>query len=246
MYTLLVGTPPFWHHRQLNMIRLIMRGQYSMEGPAWTNVTSETKDLIKRLLVVNPNERLTIEQALDHEVFHAQRFTRVDGELLCIVQQLDTDNTETTDNADQVDNNASSSNKSHHSFLDVIAPVISAKKVSKKFSSQFRQRASISVIADVKFNPRKTFKTAITCVRFLVRLSRIKVTPVLFNLEATRKNPYHMRNIRHSIDHNAFGLYHHWIQKGQCQDRAAVFQHSPKRDLKKKKNKTEKNENHTC
>ena len=80
-----------------------MRGQYSMEGPAWTNVTSETKDLIKRLLVVNPNERLTIEQALDHEVFHAQRFTRVDGELLCIVHESDTDNNvDTTDNADQV------------------------------------------------------------------------------------------------------------------------------------------------
>ena len=50
-----------------------------------------------------------------------------------------------------------------------------------------------------------------------------------------------MRNIRHSIDHNAFGLYNHWIQKGQCQDRAAVFQHSPKRDLKKK-NKIKKNQ----
>ena len=30
------------------------------------------------------------------------------------------------------------------------------------------------------------------------------------------------------------GLYHHWIKKGQGQDRAAVFQHTPKRDLKKK------------
>ena len=110
-----------------------------------------------------------------------------------------------------------------------------------------KHRASVSVVNDVKFNPRKTFKTAITCVRFLVRLIRIKITPVLFNLEATRKNPYNMRNIRHSIDQNAFGLYHHWIQKGQCQDRAAVFQHSPKRDLKKKKNKTtEGKENHTC
>ena len=57
-----IGTPPFWHHRQLNMIRMIMRGQYSMDGPAWNSVTSETKDLIKRLLVVNPVERLTVEQ----------------------------------------------------------------------------------------------------------------------------------------------------------------------------------------
>ena len=87
MYTLLVGTPPFWHHRQLNMIRLIMRGNYSMEGPAWKSVTAETKDLIRKLLVVNPKERLTIEQALQHEVFHAQRFTRVAGELLCVVHE---------------------------------------------------------------------------------------------------------------------------------------------------------------
>ena len=89
-------------------------------------------------------------------------------------------------------------------------------------------------------------KTAIICVRFLVRLSRIKITPVLFSLEATRFNPYNMRNIRHSIDHTAFGLYNHWIQKGQCQDRAAVFQHSPKRNLKKKKANQEGSKNQTC
>ena len=50
-----------------------------------------------------------------------------------------------------------------------------------------------------------------------------------------------LNGILFPIDHNAFGLYNHWIQKGQCQDRAAVFQHSPKRDLKKK-NKIKKNQ----
>ena len=81
------------------MIRLIMRGNYSMEGPTWQTVTSETKDLIKKLLVVNPKDRLTIEQALQHEVFHAQRFTRQDGELLCIVHEdVDEENAQDTQN----------------------------------------------------------------------------------------------------------------------------------------------------
>ena len=70
-------------------------------------------------------------------------------------------------------------------------------------SSKQRNRTSITVISDAnvkfKFNAKKTFKTAILCVRFLVRFKRIKITPVLFSLDATRCNPYHMRNIRHSI-----------------------------------------------
>ncbi len=66
------------------MIRLIMRGDYRMDGPAWSAITTETKDLIRRLLVVDPKKRLTIEEALNHEVFHAQRFTRMGGELVCV------------------------------------------------------------------------------------------------------------------------------------------------------------------
>lgn len=29
------------------LIRQIMKGEYSMEGPEWVEVTSETKDLVK-------------------------------------------------------------------------------------------------------------------------------------------------------------------------------------------------------
>jgi len=46
MYTLLIGRPPFWHRKQMVLIRQIMRGEYTMEGPDWSEVTSETKDLV--------------------------------------------------------------------------------------------------------------------------------------------------------------------------------------------------------
>ena len=98
---------------QLNMIRLIMRGNYSMEGPAWKSVTAETKDLIRKLLVVNPKDRLTIEQALQHEVFHAQRFTRVAGELLCVVHEevLDENIDECDHGGNGNDNNQNDNNQ---------------------------------------------------------------------------------------------------------------------------------------
>ena len=220
---ILTGTPPFWHHKQLNMIRLIMRGNYSMEGPTWQTVTSETKDLIKKLLVVNPKDRLTIEQALQHEVFHAQRFTRQDGELLCIVHEDINDNTDTTEEE------VKEVKSERKLAISSIVPIMSSKKrfLSKKKSSV--------IIKNVKFNARKMFKNAICCVRFLVRLSHVHTTPVLLSLSETRINPYNMRSYRKAIERHSFNLYSHWIKKGQGQDRAAVFQHSPKRDGKRKK-----------
>ena len=44
------------------------------------------------------NKIFLSSQALDHEVFHAQRFTRIDGELLCIVHESDKDDNDVTDN----------------------------------------------------------------------------------------------------------------------------------------------------
>ena len=227
----IIGTPPFWHHRQLNMIRMIMRGTYSMDGPAWTNVTTETKDLIRRLLVVNPKDRLTVQEALDHEVFHAQRFTRVDGELLCIVHEDEIDNSQIVIIDETIDNdNNRSDAKINRRKSTKLMPFLSTKKLSRKRTSV------VKVIENAKFNGRKLFKTAILCVRFLIRLRLVRTAPVLLSLEKTRVNPYQMRSYRKSIDVFAFGLYSHWIQKdGQNRDRAAVFQHSPKKDMKKKK-----------
>jgi len=62
----LCGSPPFigWDDEETN--RMIECAEYAFLPPFWTPVSEEAKDLITHLLVLNPNERYTIEQALEH------------------------------------------------------------------------------------------------------------------------------------------------------------------------------------
>uniref|UniRef100_A0A4D5R904 phosphorylase kinase n=1 Tax=Scolopendra viridis TaxID=118503 RepID=A0A4D5R904_SCOVI len=69
MYTVLVGCPPFWHRKQMIMLRNIMEGNYSFNTPEWDDITDAPKDLISKLLTVDPSKRITIADALKHEFF---------------------------------------------------------------------------------------------------------------------------------------------------------------------------------
>nr|KAF6283782.1 phosphorylase kinase catalytic subunit gamma 2 [Pipistrellus kuhlii] len=69
LFTLLAGSPPFWHRRQILMLRMIMEGQYQFNSPEWDDRSNTVKDLISRLLQVDPEERLTAKQALLHPFF---------------------------------------------------------------------------------------------------------------------------------------------------------------------------------
>ncbi|XP_063313341.1 phosphorylase b kinase gamma catalytic chain, skeletal muscle/heart isoform [Pelobates fuscus] len=69
MYTLLAGSPPFWHRKQMLMLRMIMSGQYEFGSPEWDDRSDTVKDLIARILVVNPERRLTADEALAHSFF---------------------------------------------------------------------------------------------------------------------------------------------------------------------------------
>ncbi|XP_074641513.1 phosphorylase b kinase gamma catalytic chain, skeletal muscle/heart isoform-like [Tubulanus polymorphus] len=66
MYTLLVGCPPFWHRKQIYMLRSIMEGKYEFRSPEWDDISDQPKDLISKLLVVDPKQRLTASQCLEH------------------------------------------------------------------------------------------------------------------------------------------------------------------------------------
>ena len=70
MYILLCGYPPFYSVHQHNsltagMNRRIRAGDYQFDGPEWTEVSSEAKSIIKRMLTVNPTQRITITEIAD-------------------------------------------------------------------------------------------------------------------------------------------------------------------------------------
>lgn len=71
MFTLLVGCPPFWHRKQMIMLRNIMEGKYSFTSPEWVDISEDPKDLIRKCLVVDPEKRITAKEALAHPFFNA-------------------------------------------------------------------------------------------------------------------------------------------------------------------------------
>lgn len=66
LYILLSGCPPFYAKGKRTTVDHVKTGSYNMELRAFKTVSDEAKDLIKKLLVMDPEDRLTPEQALDH------------------------------------------------------------------------------------------------------------------------------------------------------------------------------------
>eukprot|EP01125_Pyxidicula_operculata_P019835 TRINITY_DN721_c0_g1_i1.p1 TRINITY_DN721_c0_g1~~TRINITY_DN721_c0_g1_i1.p1 ORF type:complete len:340 (+),score=71.61 TRINITY_DN721_c0_g1_i1:175-1194(+) len=69
MYILLCGYPPFYSENDAELFESIMEANYHFHSPYWDNISAEAKDLIKKLLVPNPEQRLTSEQALNEPWF---------------------------------------------------------------------------------------------------------------------------------------------------------------------------------
>jgi calcium/calmodulin-dependent protein kinase I len=69
VYILLCGFPPFYGDSDEELYDKISRGKFEFLVPYWNNVSNEAKDLIQKMLTVNPNKRLSADQALQHPWF---------------------------------------------------------------------------------------------------------------------------------------------------------------------------------
>ena len=66
MFIMLSGTVPFFHEDDFELFEIIKSGEYNFDAPAWKDISNEAKDLIARMLVVDPEKRITPDEIRKH------------------------------------------------------------------------------------------------------------------------------------------------------------------------------------
>ena len=66
------------------------------------------------------------------------------------------------------------------------------------------------------------------CIYICRFLQTLKKPVVTVNMSLLSNNPYEFKYIRKSLDGCAFRMYGHWVKRGEQQNRAALFETTPK------------------
>eukprot|EP00929_Paragymnodinium_shiwhaense_P011406 TRINITY_DN11704_c0_g2_i5.p1 TRINITY_DN11704_c0_g2~~TRINITY_DN11704_c0_g2_i5.p1 ORF type:complete len:500 (-),score=149.62 TRINITY_DN11704_c0_g2_i5:379-1878(-) len=66
MYVVLCGYPPFYGETDAQVLAKVRVGNFSFNAADWKNISEDAKNLIRHLLKMNPKDRFTAEQALNH------------------------------------------------------------------------------------------------------------------------------------------------------------------------------------
>lgn len=67
LYTMLSGVMPFFDENLPRLHKSIRTGTYDLKSEPWPSISDCAKDLIKKLICVDPKERLSANEALMHE-----------------------------------------------------------------------------------------------------------------------------------------------------------------------------------
>merc|ERR1711972_640163 len=67
MYVMLCGYPPFFGETDGEVLSKVRLGNFSFNAADWKNISEDAKNLIRMLLKMNPRDRYTAEQSLNHE-----------------------------------------------------------------------------------------------------------------------------------------------------------------------------------
>lgn len=67
LYIMLCGFPPFSEDTNEALFETIKRGEFDFPAQEWTHISDTAKDLISRCLQVDPAQRITIREMIEHE-----------------------------------------------------------------------------------------------------------------------------------------------------------------------------------
>lgn len=66
LYILLVGYPPFYGQNDMQTISQIKKGSFVFHEDSWHDVSDEAKTLVRAMLTVKPESRITLKGVIDH------------------------------------------------------------------------------------------------------------------------------------------------------------------------------------
>ena len=113
IYVTLVGYPPFMEEDQRVLFKKIRYGEYTFYEEDWVGISQEAKDLIRHLLVVDPDRRMTASNALKHSWFN-----KVDERCLSLANKVPSIR-ELKDSIGDIDEFHQPQNKNFKSFKEL-------------------------------------------------------------------------------------------------------------------------------
>lgn len=75
LYIMLCGFLPFTGNSANEVFLNILKGEFKIDTPEWSNISEQCKDLVRKLLVVKHTERIKASDALNHSWFDAEECT---------------------------------------------------------------------------------------------------------------------------------------------------------------------------
>jgi serine/threonine protein kinase len=88
VYLLLVGYPPFMKDTQAELFQQIRSCDWKFQEKDWENVSKEAKELVNNLLVADPEQRWTAEEALKCAWIQDETIESTDVDLMGSIETL--------------------------------------------------------------------------------------------------------------------------------------------------------------
>ncbi|CAD8148972.1 unnamed protein product [Paramecium octaurelia] len=66
LYILMIGRPPFKGSNDIETLRLAKQGKWNTNNDRWIKLSDQVKDLISKMIVVDPKKRINMEEAFNH------------------------------------------------------------------------------------------------------------------------------------------------------------------------------------